>query len=199
MFDLIRDFRCKSTGNCFNLPIAEAKASPNVSDPFGYASTQTDEEGLLDSADADLPEPAMEDDSLFDPLHQFRTGGEESHRAPAKPKRKFHLHLGRSSGKAPKKREPARLRDVTDIHIENPTFTSDNVIQRNFDAFFESGEPVYSLERRPTPVDLPAPPAGFFGKLRARKTAEHGQQMYGGDGVSTTVGGSQKGDRCASF
>lgn len=70
---------------------------------------------------------------------------------PAKPKHhKLHLHLpgrlGRS--KAAQSPEPARLRNVTDIHISNPTFTSENLLARNYDAFFESGEPVYSLEQR---------------------------------------------------
>lgn len=46
--------------------------------------------------------------------------------------------------------EAASTRVTEDQHlrIHNPTFTHDNLRQKNFDAFFASGEPVYSLERR---------------------------------------------------
>lgn len=44
--------------------------------------------------------------------------------------------------------ETARLRDITEIRIANPTFTNENIMARNYDAFFESGEPVYKLEYR---------------------------------------------------
>lgn len=87
---------------------------------------------------------------------------------PATTRHKLHLHLpgrlGRSKQRA-NSPEPSRLRHVTDIHIHNPTFTSENLLQRNYDAFFESGEPVYSLEHRsasPQPAtdetaDVPSP------------------------------------------
>ncbi|XP_037049008.1 uncharacterized protein LOC119083397 isoform X2 [Bradysia coprophila] len=80
----------------------------------------------------------------------------------SKPKHRFHLSLGRlGRSKQSQKAEPARLRDVTEIRIANPTFTRENLVQRNYDAFFESGEPVYSLERRapfkPTPEPEPPP------------------------------------------
>ncbi|KAG5670350.1 hypothetical protein PVAND_000624 [Polypedilum vanderplanki] len=42
----------------------------------------------------------------------------------------------------------ARLKEDLDIRVSNPTFTRDNLRQKNFDAFFASGEPVYSLERK---------------------------------------------------
>lgn len=47
--------------------------------------------------------------------------------------------------------EAASSTRVTEDHhlrIHNPTFTHDNLRQKNFDAFFASGEPVYSFERK---------------------------------------------------
>lgn len=43
---------------------------------------------------------------------------------------------------------PTRVTDDLELRISNPTFTRDNLRQKNFDAFFASGEPVYSLERK---------------------------------------------------
>lgn len=42
----------------------------------------------------------------------------------------------------------ARVTEDHHIRIANPTFTRDNLRQNNYDAFFASGEPVYSLERK---------------------------------------------------
>lgn len=42
----------------------------------------------------------------------------------------------------------ARVTEDHHLRIANPTFTHDNLRQKNFDAFFASGEPVYSLERK---------------------------------------------------
>lgn len=75
---------------------------------------------------------------------------------PGKSKSRLHLNLGLlGKSKQQQPAEPARLRDVTEIRIANPTFTRENLVQNNFDAFFESGEPVYSLEHR-TPLQSPA-------------------------------------------
>lgn len=69
-----------------------------------------------------------------------------------KPKPKLYLHIGRIGRSKPNQPiEPARLRDVTEIRVANPTFTRENLRQRNYDAFFESGVPVYSLAKRPSP------------------------------------------------
>ena len=43
---------------------------------------------------------------------------------------------------------PTRVTEDQHLRIHNPTFTHDNLRQKNFDAFFASGEPVYSLEKR---------------------------------------------------
>lgn len=43
---------------------------------------------------------------------------------------------------------PSRLREDLEIRVSNPTFTSANLRQKNFDAFFASGESIYSLEKR---------------------------------------------------
>ncbi|XP_031637064.1 uncharacterized protein LOC116349649 isoform X3 [Contarinia nasturtii] len=71
---------------------------------------------------------------------------------PGKTKSRLHISLGRlGRSKQATPPEPARLRDITEIRIANPTFTRENILARNYDAFFESGEPVYKLEYR-TPV-----------------------------------------------
>lgn len=122
-----------------------------------------------------------------------------------KSKHKLHLHLGRlGRSKQNQKTEPARLRDVTEIRISNPTFTRENLVQRNYDAFFESGVPVYSLERRapPQPSPEPEPPPSlisdrrptslrFFNKSKATVTF----RSKSAD-VAESVEVSQKGDRC---
>jgi hypothetical protein len=64
------------------------------------------------------------------------------------------ISLGKLGGKIGASNEQleaapsARLKEDLDIRIANPTFTRDNLRQKNFDAFFASGEPVYSLERK---------------------------------------------------
>ncbi|XP_065081962.1 uncharacterized protein Stacl isoform X2 [Ochlerotatus camptorhynchus] len=70
-----------------------------------------------------------------------------------KPKSKLHLKLGRlrpHSSVEPS--ESARIREDLHIHVSNPVFTRENLRQRNFDAFFESGETVYSLEKKEKPL-----------------------------------------------
>lgn len=51
----------------------------------------------------------------------------------------------------------ARVTEDHHLRIANPTFTRDNLRQKNFDAFFASGEPVYSLERREASAGLLTP------------------------------------------
>lgn len=170
--------------------VATKATKPLETDEFGYTSTHIDTDAPVDP---DVEAPAVST-ALVRPTRSPPV-------AAAKPKRKLHLHLGRLGRSKAVKPEPARLRDVTDIRIENPTFTRENLHQRNYDAFFESGEPVYSLERRPTPEQLPEPDAGsgggFFGKMRSRNAAGDAMTPTMGDGSSTVVG-SQKGDRCFS-
>ncbi|XP_050098544.1 uncharacterized protein LOC126579207 isoform X2 [Anopheles aquasalis] len=71
----------------------------------------------------------------------------------AKSKSKLQLKLGRlrphSTVEQPE--SASRVREDLHIHVSNPVFTRDNLRQRNFDAFFESGEQVYSLEVRENP------------------------------------------------
>nr|XP_029728857.1 uncharacterized protein LOC109418473 isoform X5 [Aedes albopictus] len=69
-----------------------------------------------------------------------------------KSKSRLHLKLGRlrpHSSTEPS--ESARIREDLQIHVSNPVFTRENLRQRNFDAFFESGETVYSLEKKEKP------------------------------------------------
>lgn len=58
-----------------------------------------------------------------------------------------------------------RVTEDHNIRIANPTFTRDNLRQKNYDAFFASGEPVYSLERKERlaadSINLPLTPQSF--------------------------------------
>lgn len=56
--------------------------------------------------------------------------------------------LGRPSSNEQVEPPSLRLREDLEIKVTNPTFTHDNLRQKNFDAFFASGEPVYSLNRK---------------------------------------------------
>ena len=50
----------------------------------------------------------------------------------------------------------ARVTEDHHLHIANPTFTRDNLRQKNFDAFFASGEPVYSLKKKEAALLTPS-------------------------------------------
>lgn len=119
--------------------------SEKKSDIFGYTSTRP--ESREPSASDQYSAAAYEKTPL--PIT------DKNGKQPGKSKNRLHLslgRLGRSKNQPPP--EPARLRDITEIRIANPTFTRENLSNRNYDAFFESGEPVYSLEYR-TPVTTP--------------------------------------------
>ncbi|XP_053673953.1 uncharacterized protein LOC128724213 [Anopheles nili] len=89
-----------------------------------------------------------------------RSGGPKEPAAGAKSKSKLQLKLGRlrPHSSIEQSETASRVREDLQIHVSNPVFTRDNLRQRNFDAFFESGEQVYSLEVRekPTPRTLDA-------------------------------------------
>lgn len=101
-----------------------------------------------------------------------------------KKKSRLHLSLGRL-GRHQELNETIRVRDELDYRVANPTFTRENLIQRNYDAFFESGEPVYSLERRifdtpdqyldpsqDSPYSMSSPSSNYTGGPR------HSQQFF---------------------
>ncbi|CRL05816.1 CLUMA_CG018842, isoform A [Clunio marinus] len=73
--------------------------------------------------------------------------------------------LGRPSSNEQTEPASSRLREDLEIKVTNPTFTHDNLRQKNFDAFFASGEPVYSLERKEKQLSdaslLPLTPNSF--------------------------------------
>lgn len=67
----------------------------------------------------------------------------------SKIKSKLQISLGRLGRPHSHDPPPSRLRgEDLKIHVSNPTFTSDNLRANNYDAFFASGEPVYSLEKK---------------------------------------------------
>lgn len=129
-----------------------------------------------------------------------------------KSKGRLHISFGRSKTNQTTQlaAEPARLRDITEIRIANPTFTRENISARNYDAFFESGEPVYSLEYR-TPI-TPSTPSnpfdintttkqshtfGLFSKMsKSKETAKVNARSRSSDPMSTVF---EKGDRCHSL
>lgn len=81
-------------------------------------------------------------------------GGPGREQGPgAKSKSKLQLKLGRlrPHSSIDQCETASRVREDLHIHVSNPVFTRDNLRQRNFDAFFESGEQVYSLEVREKP------------------------------------------------
>uniref|UniRef100_A0A1B0FQD2 Uncharacterized protein n=1 Tax=Glossina morsitans morsitans TaxID=37546 RepID=A0A1B0FQD2_GLOMM len=70
-------------------------------------------------------------------------------------KPKLHIplgKLGRSVSSEP--RESNRLREDLQLHVENPIFNTENLRQRNFDVFFDAGEPVYKLQPK-SPLSAP--------------------------------------------
>uniref|UniRef100_A0A903XXH7 SH3 and cysteine-rich domain-containing protein 3 n=1 Tax=Anopheles gambiae TaxID=7165 RepID=A0A903XXH7_ANOGA len=87
-------------------------------------------------------------------------GKEPAAAGAPKSKSKLQLKLGRlrPHSSIEQSETASRVREDLHIHVSNPVFTRDNLRQRNFDAFFESGEQVYSLEVRekPTPRSLDA-------------------------------------------
>ncbi|EDW34970.1 GL20066 [Drosophila persimilis] len=95
---------------------------------------------------------------------------------------KLHLPLGRlGRSTSSDTRESNRLREDVHVHVENPVFSSENLRQNNFDAFFEAREPVIKLQPR-TPSSAPAeggrgysPPlegrAGVYDSPRTRSPA----------------------------
>lgn len=73
-------------------------------------------------------------------------------KAKEKSKSRLHLKLGRLRPHSSNEQsDSARIREDLQIHVSNPVFTRENLRQRNFDAFFESGETVYSLEKKEKP------------------------------------------------
>jgi len=105
---------------------------------------------------------------------------------------KLHLPLGRlGRSSSSDTRESNRLREDVHVHVENPVFSSENLRQNNFDAFFEAREPVIKLQPR-TPHTAPAdgsgrgysPPlenyAGVYDSPRTRSPAGKGGGSGGG-------------------
>lgn len=172
-----------------------------VTDAFGYPTSRVDNYRHSREPTPSIylePSPGATSNNHNPPISKDKN---------TKPKHKLHINLGRLGRSKPnQKPEPARLRDVTEIRISNPTFTRENLVQRNYDAFFESGEPVYSLERRapPKPTPEPEPPPSsatdhrpnslkFFNKTKPSVTF----RSKSAD-VAESVEVPQKGDRCPS-
>lgn len=119
-------------------PATHPRKEKPSTDIFGYSST-----------------PA----NAFSTISQNKAATSASNdkgKPPGKSKNRLHINLGRL-GRLKKEPppEPARLRELTDFQVSNPMFTRENICARNYDAFFESGVPVYSLQYR-SPVTTPS-------------------------------------------
>uniref|UniRef100_A0A1I8PL17 Stac-like n=1 Tax=Stomoxys calcitrans TaxID=35570 RepID=A0A1I8PL17_STOCA len=78
---------------------------------------------------------------------------------------KLHIPLGRlGRSTSSDQRESYRLREDLELQVENPVFNTENLRQRNFDAFFDSGEPVYKLQPK-TPFSTSSESSPGGGKL----------------------------------
>ncbi|EDW01824.1 GH20237 [Drosophila grimshawi] len=94
---------------------------------------------------------------------------------------KLHIPLGRlGRSTSSDTRESNRLREDVHVHVENPVFSSENLRQNNFDAFFEAREPVIKLHPRTPNTASPdgrgySPPlenyAGVYDSPRTRSPA----------------------------
>lgn len=144
--------------------------------------------------------------------YQQSSSSASNGKPPGKSKSRLHISLGRlglSKQQNPSP-EPARLRDITEIRIANPTFTHKNISARNYDAFFESGEPVYKLEhRRPVTQQIESNPFdmndttkrphsfGLFSKMT--KSKPDAAKLNARSRSSDPSMVSEKGDRCHSL
>lgn len=188
----------------------------NDTDIFGYSATGADsrdpsiyrdeeyEEDGSGALASGQPESLSSQRTATNSKSQATSSNNDKKgKPPGKSKSRLHL-LGFGRSKQQQPAEPARLRDITEIRIQNPTFTRENILARNYDAFFESGEPVYSLEHR-TPVTSPAEGEtfdgkrpnsfGFFSKM-SKSSAKGNARSRSSDPMSMV---SEKGDRCHSL
>lgn len=156
-------------GSIRSLTLNTPPTTPKINvqtDAFGYTSTKIDETLNHPNIFLEPPTPSVLSESSTAQLPRTTPS---SPIPSSKSKHKIHLHLGRlGRSKTAPKPEPARLRDVTDIRISNPTFTRENLQQRNYDAFFESGEPVYSLEHRLHTTEVEPDPEVVVAEARPR-------------------------------
>lgn len=200
-----RSSRISASTNALNTTPQPTIHTTTTTDEFGYPSTHVDY-----TYDTREPSPSI----LVEPPSPSATAPSSPSKGKpaAKTKHKLHLHLG-SLGRTKKdqKAEPARLRDITDIRVANPMFTRENLQQRNYDAFFESGVPVYSLERhspvRPSSPEPEGPMSasserrphslGFFHKSKPATTAAAVTFRSQSAEIADPV--PQKGDRCHSL
>lgn len=84
---------------------------------------------------------------LLPPSHSQANANDKNSKNGNKKKSRLQLSLGRL-GRQQSLNETIRVRDELSYRVANPTFTRENLWQQNYDAFFESGEPVYSIEKR---------------------------------------------------
>lgn len=84
---------------------------------------------------------------LLPPSHSQANAHDKNAKNGNKKKSRLQLSLGRL-GRQQSLNETIRVRDELSYRVANPTFTRENLYQQNYDAFFESGEPVYSIEKR---------------------------------------------------
>ncbi|BFG03288.1 flocculation protein FLO11-like [Drosophila madeirensis] len=103
---------------------------------------------------------------------------------------KLHLPLGRlGRSTSSDTRESNRLREDVHVHVENPVFSSENLRQNNFDAFFEAREPVIKLHPL-TPNTVPAEGGrGYSPPLEGRRGVYDSPRTRSPVGKSGGAGG----------
>lgn len=111
------------------------------------------------------------------------SSGSKSPTGKSRLRPKLHLPLGRlGRSTSSETKESNRLREDVHVHVENPVFSSENLRQNNFDAFFEAREPVIKVQPR-TPGSAPtergySPPlenyAGVYDSPRTRSPTGKG-------------------------
>lgn len=88
--------------------------------------------------------------SLLPPRPPASNGSRQASARSSPLRHLLNLHSDRRS-KSPDCNSATRVRESVHLRIANPTFTRDNLRERNFEAFFASGEPVLAAS---SPVDV---------------------------------------------
>lgn len=111
---------------------------------------------------------------------------------------KLHLPLGRlGRSTSTDQRESNRLKEDLQLLVDNPVFNCENLRQRNFDAFFESGEPKYKLQ----PMTPNSAPTGSLSSASSQYSPQidgrSTKSASGGGGGGRLVGSTENDGKAA--
>lgn len=88
--------------------------------------------------------------SLLPPRPSASNGSRQASARSSPLRHLLNIHSDRRS-KSPDCNSATRVRESVQIRVANPTFTRDNLRQKNYEAFFASGEPIITAS---SPVDV---------------------------------------------